>query len=696
MRPWENPIWTRRSLDAATVVYVALAAVTLLVLRSYELAVLAAWGLYLVIGRLIFIRRSGNLIGLALAWTASLGAFAMAGLVVAGAFDDAGQEMAGAWTTLVTTMPGAILTWLQSAVWLLFPDGRLTSRWDRRLFIGSGVLAVAFIPLVPFGAPQSLPETKRFPHPFLDQELASAITDIGLIAVVPLFFFGYVVAFRLVRRMRRGSVNERRQALWIAVAVLLNITILMGNVVLAPLGTEDRAFMLIDAVALSLLPLAVGVAIMRYRLYEIDRIVSRSVTYGLLAAFIAAVYVGVVVGIGALFGDGTGFGLSIVATSLVAVAFQPARQRVQLWANRLVYGERATPHEVLVRFSHQSSELSDAELIERVPHMIVDGTGARSSTLWIRTDTGFRTASAWPADSLNRSIDGTASFADPEADYSLPVRHDGELLGGLSLVKEEGEPITPADLALMADLASGLGLALRNTHLTEELRRQVARLEGSRERVLTAANEARRALEHTLDSGPQQQLVALKVKLGPVSKRAEKVGATKTAALLSQLEQQAGDTIAAIRAFANGVYPPLLEAEGLAVAIGQQARTGTVPVSVNATGLGRYERDVEAAVYFTVLEALQNIAKHANARSVVINLADDGDHVTFEVIDDGDGFDLSTAGTGAGLSGLTDRLDTVGGEAQISSQIDVGTTVAGRVPAVPVATASTDAATPLG
>ncbi|MEM8924072.1 MAG: ATP-binding protein [Actinomycetota bacterium] len=696
MRPWENPIWTRRSLDAATVVYVVLAAVTLLVLRSYELAVLAAWGLYLVIGRLIFIRRSGNLIGLALAWTASIGAFPIAGLVVAAAFDDAGREMAGAWITLVTAMPGAILTWLQSAVWLLFPHGRLTSRWDRRLFIGSGVLAVAFIPVVPFGAPQSLPETKRFPHPFLDQELASAVTDIGLIAIVPLFLFGYVVAFRLVRRMRRGSVNERRQALWIAVAVLLNITILIGNVVLAPLGTEDRAFMLIDGVALSLIPVAVGVAIMRYRLYEIDRIVSRSVTYGLLAAFVAAVYVGIVVGVGTLLGDGNGFGLSIVATSLVAVAFQPARRRVQLWANRLVYGERATPHEVLVRFSHQSSELSDAELIERVPHMIVDGTGARSSALWIRTDTGFRTASAWPTDSLNRSIDGTAGFEDPEADHSLPVRHDGELLGGLSLAKEEGEPITPADLALVADLASGLGLALRNTHLTEELRRQVARLESSRERVLTAANEARRALEHTLDSGPQQQLVALKVKLGPVGKRAEKVGATKTAALLSQLEQQAGDTIAAIRAFANGVYPPLLEAEGLAVAIGQQARTGTVPVSVNATGLGRYERDVEAAVYFTVLEALQNIAKHANARSVIINLADGGDHVTFEVIDDGDGFDTSAANGGAGLSGLADRLDTVGGQVQIRSQIDVGTTVAGRVPAVPVMTASTGPATPVG
>ncbi|MEM7340240.1 MAG: ATP-binding protein, partial [Actinomycetota bacterium] len=509
---------------------------------------------------------------------------------------------------------------------------------------------------------------------------SAAAGVVSIFLILPLFLFGYVVAFKLVRRMRRGSVNERHQSLWIAVAVSLNITIVLGNAFIAPLGTEDRAFLLIDAVAAALVPLAVGVAIMRYRLYEIDRIVSRSVTYGLLAAFIAAVYVGVVVGIGALFGDGTGFGLSIIATSLVAVAFQPARRRVQLWANRLVYGERATPHEVLVRFSHRSSELSDAELIDRVPQLIVDGTGARTSALWIRTETGFRAASTWPVDILDREIDGTAAFEDPQADHSLPVLHDGELLGGLSLAKEEGEPITPAEMALLDDLASGLGLALRNTHLTEELRQQVARLESSRQRVLTATNEARRELEHTLDSGPQQQLVALKVKLGPLSKRAEQIGATKSAKLLRQLEQQAGETITAIRDFANDVYPPLLEAEGLAVAIGQQARAGTVPVSVNAEGLGRYGRDVEAAVYFAVLEALQNIAKHANAKSVIINLTDDGDDVSFEVIDDGDGFDTSVEGNGAGLRGLIDRLDTVRGQVRISSQIGIGTIVVGRVP----------------
>ncbi len=233
---------------------------------------------------------------------------------------------------------------------------------------------------------------------------------------------------------------------------------------------------------------------------------------------------------------------------------------------------------------------------------------------------------------------------------------------------------------MLADLASGLGLALRNTRLTEQLRRQVAELEASRERVLAAADAARRELENTLDSGPQQQLVALKVKLGPTRKRAEQLGATKTAALLTQLEQQAGDAIKAVRDFAGGIYPPLLEAEGLAVAIGQQARASAIPVSVIADGVSRCSREVEAAVYFSVLEALQNTAKYAAASSATVALATIDGSLTFEVSDDGDGFDSGTVTMGAGLTGITDRLDTVGGTIRIDSTPGQGTRITGTVP----------------
>ncbi len=467
---------------------------------------------------------------------------------------------------------------------------------------------------------------------------------------------------------------------WIAVAVIGNVAILVANVAIAPLGTEDNSFLLIDSVAIVLIPLAVGVAIMRYRLYEIDRIISRSVTYGLLAVFIGGVYVAIVVGLGALLGGDTGFALSIAATALVAIAFQPMRRWVERWANRLVYGERATPHEILVQFSHGSSELSDDELIEHAPKLIVDGTGAKTAALWVRFDGGFRTASTWPRDSAARLLDDVEEFDDPEADRSWPVLHDGELLGGISLTKEQGETVTHAEATLLADLAAGLGLALRNTRLTGQLRRQIAELEASRERVLAAADAARRDLENTLDSGPQQQLVALKVKLGPTRKRAEQLGATKTAALLTQLEQQAGDAIAAVRDFARGIYPPLLEAEGLAVAIGQQARTSTLDVSVRGHDVVRYPREVESAVYFTVLEALQNTTKYANANSATVSFTAVNGSLEFEITDDGHGFDTATTEPGTGLNGIADRLDTVGGFVTISSEPGSGTRIVGAVP----------------
>ena len=454
----------------------------------------------------------------------------------------------------------------------------------------------------------------------------------------------------------------------------------LDRIAIAPLGTEDRSFLLIDSVGIVLIPLAVGVAIMRYRLYEIDRIISRSVTYGLLAVFIGGVYVAIVVGLGALLGGDTGFGLSIAATALVAIAFQPMRRSVERWANRLVYGERATPHEILVQFSHRSSELSDVELIDQAPKLIVDATGAATAALWVRSADGFRTASTWPPDTAQRSLDDRGEFVDPDADRSWPVLHDGESLGGISLTKHEGETVTIAESALLADLAAGLGLALRNTRLTAELRHQIAELEASRERVLAAADAARRDLENTLDSGPQQQLVALKVKLGPTRKRAEQLGATKTAALLAQLEQQAGDAIAAVREFASGIYPPLLEAEGLAVAIGQQARTSALSVSVHTGDIGRYPREVESAVYFTVLEALQNTTKYANADSATVNLTAVNGTLAFEITDDGQGFDTATVGPGSGLGGIVDRLDTVGGSLTIRSDPGRGTTIAGTVP----------------
>ncbi|HRW39013.1 MAG: hypothetical protein KDB04_02675 [Acidimicrobiales bacterium] len=638
---------------------------------------------FLAIGTLIVVRRPGNVIGPILVGLGAVYLVLISADVTSETLADGGHLEAAGWVALLASVAFVPAIWCNNVVlWLVFPDGRTESRGARRFLRLSGVYALVVTVLTAFAEPNVLgPGALTQPHPFVDASTAESVLDVvsGLTAM--LFLMGLVAAGMLVVRGRRSGPIERRQISWVAFGVIINIALTLVNAFFHPLGSEaQRAFLVLDTLAGIVVVAAFGVAILRYRLYEIDRIISRSVTYGALAAFIGGVYIAIVVGVGDLLGGEAGFGLSIAATVVVALAFQPVRRKVATAANRLVYGERATPHEILVRFSHRSSELADEELMERIPQLIADGTGATAASLWVRSGDGFRTVSSWPAGIEPRRVGGADGFDDPEADRSLPVFHDGELLGGLSLVKEPGEALTPDEEEVVADLAAGLGLALRNARLTGQLRRQVAELEASRERVLAAADAARRELEHTLDSGPQQQLVALKVKLGPTRKRAERLGATKTADLLAQLEQQAGDAIRAVRDFAGGIYPPLLEAEGLVVAIGQQARQSALPVSVHGDGLGRYGREVEAAVYFAVLEALQNAAKYAEASSATVSLGAGDGSLRFEVRDDGCGFDPATVAPGAGLTSIGDRLDTVGGSVRLDSSPGRGTSVIGTVP----------------
>jgi signal transduction histidine kinase len=168
--------------------------------------------------------------------------------------------------------------------------------------------------------------------------------------------------------------------------------------------------------------------------------------------------------------------------------------------------------------------------------------------------------------------------------------------------------------------------------------------------------------------------------LGPTRKQAEQAGATKTAELLAQLEVDAGEAIRAVREFSGGVYPPLLEAEGLEIALRQQAGKSTLPIAVEAKQVKRYAREVEAAVYFTVLEALQNAAKYAGASRVSVVLREADGEISFEVTDDGAGFDSATVAPGSGLANMADRLDALGGRVSLVSAPGSGTTVRGSAP----------------
>ena len=558
---------------------------------------------------------------------------------------------------------------LMLTIWpLIFPDGKLpSSRWRW----AAGATAVLMVTGVPIVAWALVPgSTIPYGTPVGQMSGIAAWIDP---AYLMLLLLAGISAASLVPRYRRSAGDIRQQYRWVGLGT--------GALLISVFVVDDVPWALLAAtVGVAISVLSYGIAVTKYRLYDIDVVINKTVMVAALAVIIAALYVVVVVGVGSLLGGSTQVGVQVAATVVVALAFGPVRRRAQQWANRVVYGERATPYEVLAQFSHRAAEASDDRLLARIPRLIVDGTGAAEATLWVRSHEGFRPTATWPESTERTEIPPADSFEDPNADYSLPVFHDGELLGGLSLVKARGEQLPPVAEELVTNLASGMGLALRNRRLTSQLQGQVAELEASRERILAAADEARRALERDLDSGPQQQLVALKVMLGPTRKQAVQAGATKTADVLAQLETDAGEAIRAVREFSGGVYPPLLEAEGLGAALTQQAQKAALPISVAADGLGRYPREVEAAVYFTILEALQNIAKYAGASTVSVVLQQANGQLSFEVTDDGRGFDPSRIAAGSGLANMADRLDTAGGTLSVESAPGSGTTVRGSVP----------------
>jgi signal transduction histidine kinase len=233
------------------------------------------------------------------------------------------------------------------------------------------------------------------------------------------------------------------------------------------------------------------------------------------------------------------------------------------------------------------------------------------------------------------------------------------------------DPMNPTKERLARDMASQAGLVLRNVRLIEELRE-------SRRRIVTAQDERARALERNIHDGAQQQLVALSVQLRLAEGIVDRDPA-KARALLGELHARTAETLEDLRDLARGIYPPLLADKGLPPALEAQARKASLPVQVDPDGVGRYEPDVESAVYFCCLEALNNVAKYADASSVTIRLTHDDRELRFEVADDGRGFDPASTGYGTGLQGMADRLDAIGGRLRVEAAPGRGTVVTGRI-----------------
>jgi signal transduction histidine kinase len=215
--------------------------------------------------------------------------------------------------------------------------------------------------------------------------------------------------------------------------------------------------------------------------------------------------------------------------------------------------------------------------------------------------------------------------------------------------------------------------------LTEQLLARLEELRASRQRIVSAQDHERRRLERNIHDGAQQQLVALAVRIRLARSLAEQ-DPERAEAMMEQIGEELGQALDDLRDLARGIYPPLLADQGLVAALQAQARRALVPVHVEAQGVGRYPQEAEGAVYFCVLEALQNIAKYAQASRVIVRLRDEEGGLGFEVRDDGAGFDPKARGYGTGLQGMADRLAALGGGFEVRSSPGEGTTVMGRVP----------------
>jgi signal transduction histidine kinase len=607
-------------------------------------------------------------------------------LVVYGVKAEPGSvPFVGVWATLgeYALYPIALIPLL----FLLYPDGHPPSRRWRWAVVGliggTGIALFGFL-LRPGPLNNWIGDGILYENPVGVDAFADAGPVIILVGTVIALLSALSTVFAVRQRFKRSTGEERQRMRWIAFVASLAGTCFVLQWVIGSVGFlfDEDAPIFVILFALTAFILVVGiptaylVAIFRYGLWDLDVVVRKTVQYGILVVGFTAVVALVVLVLPVVFvGMGSELLPAIAMGAALAAGFLLLRPRAQRLAGRLVYGRRSTPYEVLSEFSERvGGTYSTEDVLPRMAQLLGEATGARAASVWLRIGDRLREEGAWPQDaspSPEVPIRGDR-LPDFGGDEAFEVRHQGELLGALTVTPAPDDPMTPTKEKLARDMAAQAGLVLRNVRLIEDLR-------DSRRRIVTAQDERARKLERDIHDGAQQQLVALSVKLRLAEGMVERDPSTARA-LLGELQAQTTETLEDLRDLARGIYPPLLADKGLPAALESQARKSPLPVTIEPDGVGRYGPDVESAVYFCCLEALNNAAKYSDASSVEIRLVQLHGELRFEVVDDGRGFDASGTGHGTGLQGMTDRLDAIGGTLEVRSAPDHGTTIAGAVP----------------
>jgi signal transduction histidine kinase len=599
------------------------------------------------------------LAGTALVWSVGNLAYAYA---VEALVTDPGSVpdgRAAAWIDNWLWLPGIVLP--VALLLLLVPDGRLLSRrWRAALVAVVGGTALASFGLS--GSPTfELASEAPIDNPLaFDTTVAHVAIAVGAASLVA----GVIASFVcFVLRYRRSLGDERQQLRWVGLS--LGFAVGLGALGILTWGVFSYAFVLY-AVAQLALPLGTAIAILKYRLYEVDLVVNRALVYGAMTLGVFASYVVGVGLIGKRLSEGSDLVLSLAVTGLVAVCFQPAREGVQRFVNRLMYGERDDPYAALARLGRRLETSLEADAV--LP-TVVETIG---QTLRLRYVAITRTSSSTPGDGHGVV---TAAYGTPDtAPFGVPLLRNGVHVGELLLAPRAGERLREADRRLLADLAPQVAAAVHAVGLTEEL-------QAARRRLVELREEERRRIRRDLHDGLGPALAGLTFTLDAVRNVADS-DLERADDLLSSATDQVQTMIGDVRRLIYELRPPALDELGLVASLRglasrEDSRGTRVAVEAPAS-LPPLGAAVEVAIYRIVQEALTNVARHARARSCTVRLALEPTALLLEVTDDGRGF--SHRGIGVGLSAMGERAAELGGACEITSAQGIGTTVSARLP----------------
>ncbi|GAA3962386.1 sensor histidine kinase [Actinoplanes auranticolor] len=608
---------------------------------------------FTAVGLFVVLRRPGNREGWLFVATGAAHAVMFAGRQYA---LHTGPLPGASWAGWLGVWPLPIVLVIAGVTIMSFPTGRLPSRGWRPV---TGVLAGVGVLLAVVSALWPVEYTRTAlvaAHPLSLPGFAAADAFYRIARPAGYLLFQLTWVACVVIRLRQARGDEARQLRWFVYAVTVSAAVMV-------LGLAVWRSPVPGTLTMPVVAVAAGAAILKYRLYDIDPVINKSLVFGAMATIVTLGYVAVVAGAGRLV-DGNRTVLSLVATAVVAVAFEPLRRRVQRLADRLVHGHRVGPYESLARLSAHLAAPAGG-LLDGICRTVADGVGAQEVLLFTGPPGELRAVSVWP--DTGPLPPGVRTWPDQHsgaalgATVTVPVMHDGRFRGVIAVRK--GDPLSAAEKQLVGDLAAQAGLVLE--------------LRATAQRLVTAGDAARRRLERDLHDGVQQRLVTVAMELGTVVRLASAAGSAEVAERAAAVRARLLEATAELREMARGLHPAVLTQDGLEAALGFLADRSAVPVRLGVAVDRRLRPEVEATAYFMVSEGLTNTAKHAGAALASVRAELTGAGLIVEVADDGSGG--ATMVAGSGLEGLADRLATLGARLTVDSG-PVGTRLATVIP----------------